>query len=51
MVKPYETLFFTEPALKPMLLTRLSVKSKLLSPKWWSDRKIDKWGRRPWAYP
>lgn len=50
-MKPYETLFFTEPGIDPDVLDTLIGKVETAITKNGGQiEKIDKWGRRPLAY-
>ncbi len=51
-MKPYETLFFTEPNIDPEALDALIGKVETAITKNGGQvEKIDKWGRKPLAYP
>ncbi|MDD3001810.1 MAG: 30S ribosomal protein S6 [Candidatus Riflebacteria bacterium] len=51
-MKPYETLFFTEPGIENDALDALIGKVETAITKNGGQvEKIDKWGRRPLAYP
>ena len=52
LVKPYETLFFTEPGIENEALDALIGKvENAITKNGGQVEKIDKWGRRPLAYP
>ena len=52
LVKPYETLFFTEPGIENEALDALIGKvENAITKNGGQVKKIDKWGRRPLAYP
>ena len=51
-MKPYETLFFTEPSIENEALDALIGKvENAITKNGGQVEKIDKWGRRPLAYP
>ncbi len=51
-MKPYETLFFTEPGIETEALDVLIGKvENAITKNGGQIEKIDKWGRRPLAYP
>ena len=51
-MKPYETLFFTEPGIENEALDALIGKvENAITKNGGQVEKIDKWGRRPLAYP
>jgi small subunit ribosomal protein S6 len=52
LVKPYETLFFTEPGIEDTALDTLIGKvENAITKNGGQIEKIDKWGKRPLAYP